>query len=301
MYRVQIFVNSLLTLWEKYSLNSELIIVEWNPPSNAKKLSEVLIWPKCLKPGQVRFIEVPNEIHKKFSNSDRMPMFEYIAKNVGIRRAKGEYVLATNPDLLFNEELIKFFSTEKLSTNCFYRLNRYDLKKIVPFDTSIEEQLDFCEKNWVGVCTIKGSFVRGHWLQNLRTRLFMLAFESKGRLTRDYRFKIYAAASGDFFLMVNSQWQKLRGYPESKTQSFIDGYICFKAASSGLSQIILNNEKRIYHQYHERFESSKRPLTNYQLYKKHIKQMMKENSPLILNDENWGLGDVILKDTDYKL
>jgi len=299
LYRIQIFTNGLLELWKKYSLNAELIIVEWNPPLDAKKLSEVIVWPKCLKPGQVRFIEVPNEIHRKFLNSDKIPLFEYIAKNVGIRRAKGEYVLATNPDLLFNEDLIKFFSTKKLLSNCFYRVNRYDLEKMVPFDASVEEQLSFCQKNWVGICTIKGSFVRGHWLQNLRTLLLTLAFELKGRLIGDYRFKIYSAASGDFFLMANFQWQKLRGYPEFETQSFIDGYICFEAAGSGLSQIVLNNKKRVYHQEHKQAESLKRPLTDYQLYRQHAKQMMKENSPLIFNDENWGLGNIKLK--EYRL
>lgn len=296
LYRMQIFINSLLTLWEKYNLDAELIITEWNPPAKAKKLRNVINWPKCLKSDQVRFIEVPNEVHRKLPNSDKMPIFEYIAKNVGIRGAKGEFVLATNPDLLFSEDLIKFFSTKKLLANCFYRVNRYDLEKMVPLDAPVEEQLSFCQKNWVGVCTIKGSFVRGHWLQNLYSYLYTFAFGLKGRLIKDLRFKIYSAASGDFFLMANSQWQKLRGYPEFETQSFIDGYICFEAASSGLSQIVLNNKNRVYHQYHGRFESSKRPITDYQVYRKHIIQMMREKQPLIFNDENWGLGNVELKE-----
>lgn len=294
--RFQIFINALLYLVEKYFLPVEIIIVEWNPPPNEKNLAEVLIWPKSLKYGQVRFIEVPNEVHKNFPNSDKIPLFEYIAKNVGIRRAKGEYVLATNPDLIFSQELIKFLATKELSTGCFYRLDRYDVEKEIPLDISIEEQLEFCKKNWTGICTFKGSFTRGHWWQNLLIYFYNLAFRLKGRLIGDFRYKIYTAASGDFFLMANHYWQKFRAYPELATSSFIDGYICFQAASSGLNQVILDRAKRIYHQEHNRLEQSKRPLTNYRIYRQHIREMMKKKKTLIFNDENWGLGNLKLKE-----
>jgi hypothetical protein len=157
LHRMQVFVNVLLTLWEKYNLNAELIIVEWNPPDDSPRLKDALTWPQCIKPGTIRFIEVPNEIHHRLPNSDRMPMFEYIAKNVGIRRAKGEYVLATNPDLIYSEALVRFLSSEVLSIDCFYRIDRYDVAELGPLDLSVEEQLKFCAKHTFRVATINGT------------------------------------------------------------------------------------------------------------------------------------------------
>jgi hypothetical protein len=300
LHRMQIFVNGLLILCQKNRLDAELIVVEWNPPSNKKKLSEALIWPKGIRQCTVRFIEVPRGIHDRLLNSDRMPMFEYLAKNVGIRRAKGEYVLATNPDLLYNEQLIAFLASGKLSPDCFYRVDRYDIEEIIPIDTPVEAQLTFCETHWFRVNTVRGTIPRHSDSLNQSDRLSIkylrsLASRLKVKLTNrtpppDPTQGIHTNASGDFFLMAKTHWHELRGYPELATHSFIDGYICFMAASSGLSQVILDSEKRIYHQEHDRSETAPRPLTDYQLYIERDKKMMKLKQPLIMNNEHWGLG-----------
>ena len=303
LLRIQLFIDTLLYLLKKYNLSAEIIIVEWNPPLNKKRLREVLVLPKFLKFGDIRFIEVPNKFHKKFPNSNKMPIFEYIAKNVGIRRAKGEYVIATNADIIFSEELIKYLAKKELSPNCFYRVNRYDIKKLIPLYVSTEEKLKFCEDNWVMVHNFKGAFKRNWSLFDLFDYrwlyCYLLSFILRLRAilnnNDNSKFKIHSQASGDFFLMARSHWNELLGYPELKTHAFIDGYMCFIAASFGLSQIILNN-KKIYHQEHERSEGSKRPLTDYQLYLTQTKQMMIKKQPLIFNDENWGLGNLNLKE-----
>ena len=226
-------------------------------------------------------------------------MLEWIAKNVGLRRAKGEYLLATNADIIFNEESIKFLALKELSPECFYRIDRYDVEKSIPLDRSIEEQLDFCAKHWVKVRTGKGVMKRSYSFldyQYLRSLVGWL----KARLINDPRAGIHTQASGDFFLMHREHWHNLRGYPELSIRSFIDGYMCFMAASSGLSQIILNGKKRIYHQGHIR---PRGPLssTDYQLYRQRGKQMMESRQPLIMNDEKWGLWEENLSETSIPL
>ena len=42
-----------------------------------------------------------------------------IAKNVGIRRASGKFVLATNIDVIINQNLYQFISTKKLKEKLF--------------------------------------------------------------------------------------------------------------------------------------------------------------------------------------
>ena len=49
------------------------------------------------------------------------------AKNVGMRRAKGEFVLVTNGDVLLGEALIGIISNRKLDKDSFYRIDRHDL------------------------------------------------------------------------------------------------------------------------------------------------------------------------------
>ena len=70
-----------------------------NPPADKPPLVEALQWPADLGPCVVRVITVPHEIHARMAHSDALPLFQMIAKNVGIRRARGKFVLATNiPD-----------------------------------------------------------------------------------------------------------------------------------------------------------------------------------------------------------
>ena len=292
---MQVFVKVLLTLWEKHHLKAELIIVEWNPPEDALRLQDALIWPDCMKSGRIRIVEVPDIFHYRLPNSDRMPMFEYIAKNVGIRRAEGEYVLATNPDLLYDEALIKFLSLEELSRNSFYRVDRYDVAPSIPADLTVEEQLEFCAKHVSRVATVDGTVPIARFRQTRRHRFWPLMLVKKpsthaenGYARRD---RLHTNASGDFFLMGRQEWHEIRGYPELMTHSFIDGYACFMAAALGLRQVVLNSPMRIFHQEHDRSVHRERPQTDYDQYLKDGRRMLESQRPRTPNNENWGLGD----------
>jgi len=41
-----------------------------------------------------------------------------IAKNVGIRRARGRFVLCTNVDLLFSDKMVRFLAFGRLDERC---------------------------------------------------------------------------------------------------------------------------------------------------------------------------------------
>jgi len=285
LHRMQISMNSLLTLCERESLNAEFIIVEWNPP-DAPRLAEALSLPKTLG---VRFIEIPNEIHRGLPNSEKIPIFEYIAKNVGIRRAKGEYVLATNPDIIFSAESVRYLALEVLSPECFYRIDRYDVEDVVPLDKSIEKQLEFCEEHWVKVCTLRGDMKRSYRFLDYKSLRETAAWLRDVVLNNSIA-GVHTNASGDFLLMHKKYWHDLYGYPELPTHAHIDSYMCFMAKSLGLRQIILRGKRRIYHQGHER-STKARPRTDLEILLTRAKQMIKLKQPLILNNEEWGLGD----------
>jgi hypothetical protein len=74
-----------------------------------------------------------------------------IAKNAGIRRARGEFVLATNIDILFSDELMAFIAGRRLERGKMYRLDRYDVMTDVPVDAPVEEQLAYCNSHLIRV------------------------------------------------------------------------------------------------------------------------------------------------------
>lgn len=145
--RMQIFVNGLIEQARRYQLPTELIIVEWNPLSDRPRLTEALTWDVQASPCTVRVIEVPPEQHQTLRYAEALPLFQMIAKNVGIRRAEGEFVLATNIDLLFSDALFEFLASRQMRPGVSYRMDRYDVKATVPLEESLAVQLEFCDRN----------------------------------------------------------------------------------------------------------------------------------------------------------
>ena len=68
-----------------------------------------------------------------------------VAKNVGIRRARGDFVLATNIDILFSDALVRFMR-DRLRRGNLYRVDRYDVPADIPAAAPFAEVLGFCER-----------------------------------------------------------------------------------------------------------------------------------------------------------
>lgn len=306
LHRMQVFIDNLCELIAKYRLACEIIIIEWNPPQDRQKLKDALIRPKLLKFTKIRFIEVPEEFHKNFPNSDKIPVFESIAKNIGIRRARGDYILVTNPDIVFSASLIKFLAKKKLSKNNFYRADRWDVNKLIPPDLNVKERLRFCVKNSFRVHNIAGTF----------DRKFSMSFKDIARVKwreikrliqkfRGQQDKLYNNAAGDFIVMHRDWRHKLQGYPELHTYSHADTIALLIARYSGLQQIILPWKMCVFHQEHERaldyndINRCTRPVTDYDFYYQEIEKMARSRKPLTFNNAAWGLGDKKLFETEF--
>ncbi len=148
LYRIQRFTDNLIYLCEKHNLPSELIFVEWNPPEDKERLYKALKIEKNRKFIKIRFIEVSKEIHDKVKTSDKMPLLEFVGKNAGMRRSKGEFIVFTNPDIIISEEMIKLIAKKTLKKKTFYRADRRDLFVDIPDELKISEVENFCKKKW---------------------------------------------------------------------------------------------------------------------------------------------------------
>jgi hypothetical protein len=295
----------------------------------------VLSWPGEDELGQVRIIEVAAEVHRRFSYADRIALYQMIAKNAGIRRAQGEYILATNVDILFSDEMIRFLASNGLHKRCLYRADRYDVSSDIPMDASVDRQLEYCRKNIIRICD-------RNEVRNLKTgeiqKIYSDSLAVPGRLRRilakvlppclrywealkeqfippTERARLHSNAAGDFTLMAREHWFHLRGYPEFAMFSFhIDALLCYMAYHAGLHEVVL--PYHIFHIQHsghpdrggwlpedeheqslERVSENPIPRLTCEQFDALAVQMRRERRPLIFNDENWGLFSEDLPET----
>lgn len=140
--RINTFVRSLDHQVRNYPGVFELVVVEWNPLDDREPLAEVLNHTKHLP---IRVVTVPKELHD--SLDAHSPVLEFHGKNVGIRRARGEFVMVTNPDILFSQQLIDELARKKLRVDTVYRTDRYDFNAEGIADIAEEDLVDFAVKN----------------------------------------------------------------------------------------------------------------------------------------------------------
>src|SRR5277367_4561336 len=139
--RMRAFLNAWICQSTRYDLSSEIVVVEWNPPANRPRLMDCLPQPSERGRCQVRFVEVPPEVHRRFPNHDAIPLHQMLAKNVGIRRARGEFVLATNIDVILSAELMRFLAERQIEPRRMYRIDRNDVASEIPAEGPVDELL----------------------------------------------------------------------------------------------------------------------------------------------------------------
>ena len=140
--RMQWFVDGLLWHATRRKVVLELVLVEWNPPEDRPPLVEILRWPAETDWLKVRISTVPPSIHRNLVQGSTMPMLQMIAKNVGIRRASAEAVLATNIDVLLTDELFSA-SVAGIGEGAVWRADRYDVEFPFPPLADVGAALDF--------------------------------------------------------------------------------------------------------------------------------------------------------------
>jgi hypothetical protein len=107
----------------------EVILVEWNPIAGRPHLVEVMrrdcpVHP----PASFRGIVVAPEYHAALTQNPQLEYLEYVAKNIGIRRARAPWVLVTNTDILLGRAVVETIAAARLEPGTIYRAARYDIK-----------------------------------------------------------------------------------------------------------------------------------------------------------------------------
>ncbi|MGE0636394.1 MAG: hypothetical protein AB7G44_02845 [Bacteroidia bacterium] len=262
IHRTKCFVEGIYHQSQKYNLPLELIIIEWNPPQDKPLLKDVLPKPPEGSSIIIRYIIVPEYIHNSYSFSTRMPLFQMTAKNVGIRRVLSPFVLCTNIDLIFSDELFAFLAKQNLNENTFYRANRFDVRKEILTVEGFENKVSYAKKNiikqlgktkgneyLVGIPGIFYGFTNTMKFINFLLGKLIAATHSRERFLM---WNLDTSACGDFTLMSKKSWLKIEGYPELDLYSIhIDSMGIIAAIALDMKQEILPPEMCSYHIHHE--------------------------------------------------
>jgi hypothetical protein len=310
--RMQIFVQGLIHQCNKFQLPCELVMVDWNSPDPKELLSDVLPETKADDFLKIRYIVVPPEEHAALRFSEHMGLFQMIAKNVGIRRAQGEFVLCTNVDLLFSDALFEILAKRELKEGIFYRTNRADVPNSIDANASVDTQLDYCEQHILKRLgkrpeeLVVNPELIGKWRTKLR-HLFLSAEERQKRIEAGaIRANIHNLdfdACGDFTMMSKTDWIRIEGYVELEMYSLhIDSMGLFSALACGMKQEIFPTEACTYHMEHAGGWNMDDPIEKLHFYSKKPslewwavwdagRTIVEQKRNFGINSASWGLND----------
>lgn len=201
-----------------YCINSftkhfdEVVLVDWNSPTPLINLLE----PSLIKRGNLRIVEVPcefiNDVIKQ-KHSDIPIVCKVLGKNVGIRRASGDFILNTNIDIISPERKnIDKFTFDKNTMYTSARIN-VSLSTVLNY-TKINELYDYLNTN-------------KHLLHRERTHI-----NNDSELSADFYSKVNCC--GDFQFASRAVYNEIRGYEESAVyRNYADTNLQIKAYNNG--------------------------------------------------------------------
>lgn len=183
----------------------EFVFCEWRPVKGRPWLSEVLLdrYPE-LVPDALMCCVADLAYHDAFSLNPKLQFQEFIAKNIGIRRCAGAFILTTNTDIYFSRGLLDVLEARALEPRVLYRSERVDLKDGIDCDVM----------EWAV-------------LEDERNHAFI----------NDIKPPFYTNASGDFLLLDRDSYLALRGFNEvyRVAKVHMDSNFCRKAYFAGLT------------------------------------------------------------------
>jgi hypothetical protein len=240
----------------------EFVMVEWAPQEHRALLVDLVhdavptLGPACFR-GYV----VDPQYQDAFSLNPRMRYLEYIAKNIGIRRAAAPFVLSTNCDVILGRHVLDVLGQQALEPRVVYRASRHDLKMSLneePLTWELLENRDHLERE---PAVLKPPLMGG--------------------------------GTGDFLLLDRESFHAVRGFNEvyRVTRVGLDQNFVVKAISSGLSVSDIGGP--VYHLNHEgSFQLTRHQYAGredeapYGDIRWHSRAIVYDNPP------TWGLADV---------
>ena len=183
----------------------EVVFVEWAPPPQRPWLyTQALAAVPALAAGRCAWYVVDPQYQDALSLNPRLEYLEFLAKNVGVRRASGHFVLTSNCDVYLGRQVLDAFERNALQPRVLYRAARQDLKLASDL-SSLDWDVLEDPRNFAGP------------VQRLKPPLM-------------------GSATGDFVLLDRDTFHAIGGFNEiyRVARIGIDRNVLVKALSSGL-------------------------------------------------------------------
>ena len=184
-----------------YCLNSlidtfdEVFYIDWNSPTHSLLYD---IEDRLIKKGNLKHIVIPPDVASMLTNNDPQAQVccETLARNIGIRRATGDYIVSTNIDVIAPRRDHLEKAINELDKNTFYTISRrhVEWKDIEEFHGGERKFSDW--KN-----------LRDHLIENSEER----KYDEKVVDGDDYSI---INCCGDFQLAHKDIWNEIRGFEE---------------------------------------------------------------------------------------
>ena len=198
----------------------EIVFVEWAPPSGAALIRDQIFEaiPE-LDSSVCSWYVVDPRYQEEFSLNPRLEYLEFPAKNVGVRRARGRFVVTSNCDVYLGRRILDVLERDALEPRVLYRAPRHDLtlpSERPALDWSVLED----PRNLAGPAHVLKPPYMG-------------------------------SATGDFVLLDRESFHEIGGFNEvyRVARIGVDRNILVKALSSGLR--IADIGGPVYHENHE--------------------------------------------------
>lgn len=275
----------------RHKLSCEFIIVQYNPPMNQPFYEETLA-DLATDAMPIRIITVPESFHKKIAPGRRGPFLEYVAKNIGIRRAHGEFILSTNLDIVYSDEMVARL-TQPLEKDAVYEarcrdLNIREIADSVDPDMALVMCRDHVDRVWTehGLFYVSWSRWFRRFLNKPKPKnLWMAPLFNPIRKWLAGQPVIKDVAAGHFTLAHRDAWATVRGYDQQKLiDSYLDSYVIGMFACNGFKQIVL--PQPIYHIKHNINPALAHQDT--QTITRDMRAMAATGIPYATYPENWG-------------
>jgi hypothetical protein len=235
--RVSRATSCLASQLERASVDSEIIVVEWNPVPGRPLLLESLALPRLLSHVTVRGFIVDSQYHVRHVGAQERGIQVGEAANVGIRRARGRFVTAKASDTFFSPEVIAMLARGRLDPDTMYRIDRHDFRIDDPSIWELDDDALLAQIEALPT-------VRQDWIQQM-------AYWGLREL--------HTNACGDFTLLDASYWHLLRGHPRDETVlSFdIDSLVMHAAAAYGVKECRWPPSCKVFKPIHGRLNNSR--------------------------------------------
>lgn len=294
----------------------ELVVVDWNPPPGARPAADFDFGGVRAQ----RHVVVPVSVHDTIASSSQVrafcgrPMLDYYARNVGIRRGTGEFVMVANQDILMADAIADLIRNRSLRPDCFYRADRVD----VDVDPMADLPLDLMDHavvthrrhsrlyDAISVTSEHGSLRHADESMDngaLIGRTFAEYWSEQpsgvahGAHRNPATFHsvapavgLHTNAGGDFVLAHRDAWSAVRAFPETDTFYWhLDAYAICHLWAAGYRQALFAAPHCVFHMEHPRGDQKSDEVMSWAEHDLILGRVLDGTEPPWFNGPAWGL------------